>query len=306
MKKKTEQPYKMGNLIYITERKCSEKVQPQIKINTYYLVIRQDRIKSGAITLTVAEFAKMVKEGLKDPHGKINPHHLMKCNEERFGWVRKTQKELLSKFNKFKEEFYKQQEEKEEEILKEKFTEQERIRLAYHPYIYAELAWYYAQKAVDIARERRIGTLKKISRNVEKHRADFLSELRKKMTPPIINYAQNKVYKMLEDNWTDFFIFYTTVKNSINYQFVGIPDDDIKAYAYISMLCFNSQQRLDESNIEIIRKRLGVASKHESFKYMKELNQCMLGYIGGFKIEYTSNIQAAVAIMEKHVNALSL
>lgn len=304
--KKIEKPYKMGDLILITHRKCSDKVQPRIEVGKYYLVMKEGRLKNGALTLSVAEFSKMAQEGLKNPKGYINPKDIMQCNEERFEWKRKTQKELMAKFQQFKQDFYKKQEEQDEAFLKEKFTEKERIQMAYHPYIYAELAWYYAMRALDIAKARKIDSLKKISRKLEEYRNNFLFELCRKMSQPILDCAQKKVLQMLEDNSTDFFIFYTTVKNALNYQYVGLPDDDIKAYAYMSILCHESQLKLDDANIEIIRKKLGFASKHESFKYMSDLKKCMQDYLAGLEVKKTNTISTAVAVMEKNVMNIKL
>lgn len=306
MKTRSEQPYKMGDLIVITKRKCSEKVQPRIKVGGHYLVLKEGRLKSGALTLSVAEFSAMAREGLKDPHAKIDPKMIMQCNQERFEWVRKSQKELLAKFNEFKAEFNKKQEEKEEAFLKERFSEKERIRMAYYPYIYAELAWYYSLRALELVKERRIESLKKTSRQLQEYRCNFMFDLARKMGHEVLECAQSKVHQMLQAKQMDFFVFYTTVQNEINRQYVGIPDDDIKTYAYMSKLCIESQQRLDDENVEIIRKRLGFATRHESFPYMSGLMACMQEYLGNFHMEVTLPISTAVTIMEKNVMSLTL
>lgn len=306
MKTKTEQPYKMGDLILITKRKCSEKVQPKIKVGGHYLVLKEGRLKSGALTLSVADFATMAREGLKDPHAKIDPKMIMQCNQERFEWVRKSQKELLAQFNEFKAEFNKKQEEKEEAFLKERFSEKERIGMAYYPYIYAELAWYYSLRALELVKERRIEALKKTSRQLQEYRCNFLFDLARKMGHEVLECAQGKVHQMLQAKQMDFFIFYTTITNEINRQHVGIPDDDVKAYAYMSKLCMESQQRLDDENVEIIRKRLGFATRHESFPYMSGLKVCMQEYLGNLEVNFTRPISTAVTIMERNVMSMKL
>lgn len=306
MKTKIERPYKMGDLIMITKRKCSDKIQPNIKVGTHYLVIEEGRLKNGAVALKVAEFSTMVQEGQRDPHAKIASKFIMHCNEDRFEWKRKSQKELLARFTEFKEELNKRQEEKEEAFLKEKFTEKERIQMAYHPYIYAELAWYYALQAMDLARSRRIESLKKVCRQLQELRNDFIYELRKRMSQPVLDCAQRKVLQLLRERKEDFFIFYTTMQNEINYQHLRVPDDDLKTFAYMSILCYRSQKNLDDVNVEIIRNKLGFATRHESFKYMSDLYEFMKQCMDGYKIENTVPIQTSVAIMEKNVMNLKL
>ncbi|MBQ7018750.1 MAG: hypothetical protein IJN06_07085 [Bacteroidales bacterium] len=306
MKTKTEHPYKLGDLIVITRRKCSDKVQPKIKVGGHYLVLKESRLKSGALTLSVADFATMAREGIKDPHAKIDPKMVMQCNQERFEWKRKSQKELLARFNEFKEGFKKEQEQKEEAFLKERFSEAERIRMAYYPYIYAELAWYYSLRALEIVKERRIEALKRTSRQLQEYRCNFMFDLARKMGHEVLDCAQGKVLQMLQDRQMDFFVFFTTVQNEINRQHVGIPDDDVKAYAYMSKLCIESQQRLDDENVEMIRQRLGFATRHESFPYMSGLKTCMNEYMGNLHVKFTLPISTAVTIMEKNVMNLTL
>lgn len=306
MKKKQPAPYKMGDLIQITKRLCSDKVQPRVKVGTYYLVLASDKIKSGATVLKVAEFGKMAREVLVRPKENIDPKDMVRINEERFEWKRKDKKEMQAKFTQFKEEFQKKQEEKEEEFLKAQFTEQERIQMAYHPYMYAELAWHYAEQAMELGRQMKIEKLKKVSRLVRSFRVEFNCELRKSMTQNVIDYAREKVMNVIEQHRQSFFIFFTTVKNEINRQQVGIELDEVKAYAYMAILCYKCQRRLDQRNVEIIRQRLGQGSQHESFKYMKELNKCMETVMDGVKIENTIPILTVVKTLEKYIGGMTL
>ena len=178
--------------------------------------------------------------------------------------------------------------------------------MAYYPYIYAELAWYYALRALEIVKGRKIEQLKKVSRQLQEHRCNFMFDLARKMGHEVLECAQGKILQMLESNQLDFFIFYTTVVNEINRQYVGIPDDDVKAYAYMSILCYRCQQKLDDENIAIIRKKLGFATRHESYPYMSQLYRCMQEYAGKIEIQDTMQIRTAVAVMERNVMSLQL
>lgn len=306
MKKNQPQPYKMGDLIVITKRLCSDKVQPNVKVGTNYLVLAEGKIKNGAIVLKVAEFTKMAKEVLVRPKDNIDPRDMIRVNEQRFEWKRLDKRKLQAEFLQFKQEFEKKQEEREKEYLESMFTEQERIQMAYHPYLYAELAWHYAEKAIETAKNMRNDSLKKVSRMIRCFRVDFNCELKKKMTQNVLEAAKEKVQQVLQNKALDFFIFFTTVKNEINRQHVGLELNEIRSYAYMSILCMQSLKRLDSDNTELIRMRLGQASQHESYKYMKELRSCMDAIMDGVKIEKTQPIKTTIAIIEKLIEGTKL
>lgn len=307
MKKNQPQPYKMGDLILITKRKCSDKVQPRIKVGTHYLVLAESKIKSGAVVLKVAEFAKMAKEVLVRPKDNIDPKDIQRVNEERFEWKRCSKTKMQKEFLEFKESFEKEKESREMKFLEEKFTEKERIQMAYTPYLFAELTWHYAEKALEAAKEKKIDKYKKVARLVKAFRVDFNQELRKKMTQPVLECAQSRLQGALEDHSLDFFIFMTTVKNEINRQYVGLEHDDVKTFAYMAQLCYKSQRKLDQKNVEIIKKKLGgEVGNHETFKYMSDLQKCLETYMDGCKVEFTQPIQTAVKIMERNINNTKL
>ncbi len=140
MKKQKPITYKMGDLIVIKERLCSDKVQPKIKVGQRYFVLAEGTIKSGAKALKVVELGAMLKEAIKRPHDNIDPKQMQRINAERFFWLKRPKSEIQEEFLRFKAEFEKKNEEREMKFLEEKFTEQERVRMAYTPYLFAELA----------------------------------------------------------------------------------------------------------------------------------------------------------------------
>lgn len=302
-----EDKLKYGTPI-IVKRKCSPKVQPHIIDNGLYLVLEElPKTKSGARCLLVAEFEQMAKMAMITPHANIPIKDMKRINADRFSWEVKNRKIVKEKALAYKDNFVKEQEKKQDEQIQSKFSERERSQMAYTPYLYAELAWYYANKAIDLCVVRRIDGMKKVTRTVRGLRADFLSELRKKMPQPVITCAQEKVKKAIEDNFMDFFKMEMTVQNELNFQHLRTVNDDVKTYAYISMLCYEAQRRVDIANARLIEKRLGgIAEVVDSYKYMRELYDCMKAYVGDCKVKNTYNITNAIKIMEKNIGQLSL
>lgn len=302
-----EDKLKYGTPI-IVKRKCSPKVQPHIIDNGLYFVLEElPKTKSGARCLLVAEFEQMAKMAMITPHANIPVKDMKRINADRFSWEVKNRKIVKEKALAYKDNFVKEQEQKQNNEIQSKFTERERSQMAYTPYLYAELAWYYAFKALDISTERRLDGLKKVSRTIKGLRNDFLCELRNKMTQPVLTAAQSKVQQALDNFAQDFFKFELSIKNEVEREYVGFANNDIRAYAYMSMCCYEAQRRIDIANARLIEKRLGgIAEVVESYKYMKELYDNIKLCLGEKSIPKTMVVDISVRVLEKNIGSLSL
>ena len=273
-----------------------------------YLVLEElPKTKSGARCLLVADFSLMVDKFILTPMANVERKYMMHINSDRFEWKHLSNDKLRALVNKRKDEYVKKQEQIQDETIQSKFTNKERMQMAYTPYLYAELAWHYAFKAVAISAERKVDDLKKAVRTIRQLRADFLSELRKKMSQPVIDAAQDKVIQALAEHSLDFFKFENTIKNEVEREYLGSKNNDIRAYAYMSMLCYESQRRVDIDNAKLISRKLGgVVEEVESYKYMKELYENIGKCLGAYYIPHTDNIKIAVKVMEKNIGSMTL
>lgn len=64
---------KQDEIIEITERHCSDKVQPSVKIGASYIVKRTESLKDGTLVLVVYSHSDSKKE--------------QRINASRFGWM---------------------------------------------------------------------------------------------------------------------------------------------------------------------------------------------------------------------------
>ena len=301
-----ERKYKTGTFIQVT-RKCSENIQPAIVDGGLYLVLEEyPATKSGAKRVRVTPFERAVQMAMVNPHAHIPMKETTLINADRFSWKVKSNTQLKREIEAYTAKYIKEQEKRQDNEIKAKFTDKERAQLAYTPYLYAELAWHYANKMVGLCVERKVDELKKITRTIKALRQDFLGELRKKMSQPVIEAAQNRVSQALRDYAVDFFKMEMSIQNEINFHLLKTKNDDIKTYAFISMLCCEAQRRVDMDNARIIQKRLGSPTEVvESFKYMRELYDSVQQCVGG-TIPKSYNITNAVKIMEKNIGKMTL
>ena len=127
------------------------------------------------------------------------------------------------------------------------------------------------------------------------------------MTQPVLTAAQNRVQQALDNFAQDFFMFELSIKNEVEREYVGFPNNDMRAYAFMSMCCYEAQRRVDIANARLIEKRLGgIAEVVESFKYMKELYDNIKLCLGEKSIPKSMVVDISVRVLEKNIGSLSL
>ena len=298
----------MGELIIITRRKCSDKVQPKIKLGKMYLVVDEvEPTKSGARVILIADFETIAQRAITNPHDNIDPKMIMRCNSDRFEWKLKSKSRLKKEFAKKQIQHYEEVDKQRDASLQAKFTNEERERIAYIPYLFAELSWHYAYKAIELAVERRIDEHKKPVRRIKQLREEFLSELRHKMTQPILEAGQLKVKEAMDIHAVDLFKFELTVKNEVERVYLGYQHNDIRAYAYMSMLCYESLRDADNDNVNLIVRKVGGApAEVASYKCMKEMYYTIWKLLGEHYIEHNLNIDISVKVLKKNIKSMRL
>ena len=306
MKKKIKRQYKFGDIIKITARKCSAKVQPGIMVGQMYTVLEQYATKSGAVSLLVVELAALAKGAGKTKSGQIDPKLMHRVNEDRFDWQFLNEKRKRQEYQKTKEILNAKAGKLEKEFLESRFTMDERFMMTYRPYLFAELTWHFALKAIAAVADEKLANTKSLSRKVTDLRRNFIFDLGRHMSSPIINCAQGKVREALEMYKMDFIRLQATINNELNRLYIGVKHDTAITYAIIAIICYDLQKKVDGKNVELIRSRLGWATNHESFGYMTELNSCMEQLVGNHKLQDTLPVTTAIRVLEINIMNLKL
>ena len=132
---------KQDVLIEITDRYCSDKVQPSVKVGASYIVKRTENIQDGTLVLVVYSRADSKKE--------------QRINASRFGWMILT-KDIL------RERTFIAECKRNTQEMQEKFSFNEHVFIAFVPLIFAHIAFYYAGKCRRYAADKRISILKNV------------------------------------------------------------------------------------------------------------------------------------------------
>ena len=273
---------KAGDFIEITARKVSDKVQPEIKVGGIYHVNRVEQLKSGATVLVIDKDRKKNKT--------------VRCNAERFTWEVRTPAEV-------QEKQFKEQCNADTKALMESFTFEEHVQIAFVPLIIAQVAWLYAQKVVRYCAEKRISEVKKLSRTVKELRAHYINLLSKDLDREHREKIFNQADEFIKECAFDFQILYYSTCNEINHQHLKIEYDEMRTYAFLSMMFCREVRKHENRMTALIAQKLGQA-REGHLPCIDELYTCMDAYLGNHEIKITPVIETAMMKFQKNLSKI--
>lgn len=163
--------------------------------------------------------------------------------------------------------------------LVDKFSFRENMQIVFFPMVLSELSWHFASRVVDIAVERRISSIKRISRRVRELRREYESNCRKDLKEATFEHMVDSTYKFMDKFTKDFTLLYYTSCNELQHQRNDVMDIDMRSYAYMSLVMIDTL-RLHNANTDVmISKRLGGESRLMASilpKSIRDLESCML------------------------------
>ena len=117
----------------------------------------------------------------------------------------------------------------------------------------------------------------------------------------------DKIREQADHFMKEYSFFFTTlqysVANDINFQYVGIQYDELRAYAFVSMMFIKECQRHENKMTELIKSRIGEAKKSH-LPTLDALYTCMDAYLGNCEIKETQNMRNNMAVFQKNLNEI--
>lgn len=184
--------HKVGDLIKITERKCSDKVQPKIKVGYLYKIHQIFNLRNGSISLSVHRL------GTKNSSCRVNSN--------RFSWV-------ITSIEEIQKETVKAIIENDEKRLNMALTPDEKGMMAVTPLIIYQLAWEYAMDVVRMCADHKISLLRNTTREIRKLRDEYYYFVKHDLD---FAHQQRVIDKTLELKKTfncDLTLMYYTISN---------------------------------------------------------------------------------------------
>lgn len=274
-----------NTIIEITQRKCSDKIQPIFAVGERFFVCATES-KGNRNTLVV-----------RHPKRKKST---IRCSSDRFSWKSITLDQL-------KEEKFKKESEESFNEIRKNFTFEEHMMIAFVPTIIAELAWIYAEKTLKYAADNRISETKKLCRAVKEVRAEYLDFMAKDLDRAHITHIQTQTNKFMEECSRDFTILWFTVNQELKKKFPDLCHIDMRTDAFISEIFCRCHYEHNKRMSDVIRKKLGHAQHAVNSPHLNKLHTCMDAFVSdgnGKSIEYNHHIELCIKIFEKNLNRI--
>lgn len=244
-----EQNIQVGDVIEITLRKCSDKVQGNISVGSKYKVLEIGSVKSGATKLL-----------LSDPHNEKKTYSV---NADRFEWI-KQQKDVSSSEAQNipafgSEDLFKMKVAWETKQIMNNFSFEEHCEIAFIPLIIAQTAWIYADKVLKYVADNRMSIFVKLSRATKGVRDKYYKTLAIDLKRDQIERINTQTELWLQECSLDFTIFYYTINREFlkhDYEY-----NDMRSYAIMTMIILDEWTLQNKKLTEMIRKKLGSADE---------------------------------------------
>ena len=298
--------YKIAQII---RRKCSEKLQPSVRVGQRYFIVGRDKTKNGAEVVVLADVSKPTKS---------DNIVTIRCNSQRFEWKEFTQAELVEQSNlslipEQKADIVSPEEAQmkimqkiahETKVITGGLTPQEQLRVSFVPLVINNLAWMYADKAKQCAARDRISLLKAQSRELKNIADEYDRDQREILDTKHVRKGIDQARMCADEMQMDLTLLYYSVNSEFKKIAPDYPYDEMRSYAIISVLFIRF---LDEWNKEM-DKFLNNKFKGENFRESVippstlKLRKVMKAFAGVENFDYDElNITTGMKVIKNRI-----
>lgn len=290
-----EQNIKVGDMIEIVLRKCSDKVQGNISVGSRYKVQEIGSVKSGATKLL-----------LSDPQDE---KRTCSVNGDRFEWIKytkeKSQSEQLRLPALGSEEYFKMKVKEETKMIIENFSFQEHVQIAFIPLVIAQAALIYVDKVLKYAAEKRMSIFVKLSRATKMVRDKYNAELAKDLSRDQITRYREQTEQWLSECQMDFTIFYFTIDRELKRINPNYTEEQMRTYAILAMIILDEWNLQNEKITKMIADKLGHADlvRNPLLDSLRTSMDAYAGEISDFNFD-NQDIKICRIIFRKNLNKI--
>lgn len=201
-----------GERIEITERRCSDKVQPHIKLKTQMIVQDVNRLKSGPVQIVATLNNKTYK-----------------VNSDRFGW------RLVHPAEKYKE-LLDQVEEMEDRALSNALNYKEKVQVAMIPFVIIHIIWFYAMKTIKLAGKNKVQILKEYTSETKTLHKKFQYQMDDEWDIKDKYEIQKEADSFIEKFQQEFSVMFYTINSLFIKIYPKYPFSEMRSYALMTMV----------------------------------------------------------------------
>lgn len=274
---------KIGAMIEITTRHCSDKVCKLSKVGSVFVVREIERSSTSKILIVGHPTRK---------------RDTLRVSDKNFDWKVITEEDL-------KEQMFKAQCKSDVDKMTETFTFEEQMKISYIPLILNLMAWRYADEVLQYCADHKISLLIKLSRATKMVRKEWFSRLSLDLDRKHIEGVEKETDRFMQEIGNDLTILYFTVNNVFMKCCPNYPYDDMRTKAIISMLFIKLFYSYNKEMDKVIESKLAARNsiKDPLIDSLYSSMDAFAGEIGKFDYD-NFNVKNAVTVIRKRLEKI--
>lgn len=200
-----------------------------------FIVVGTDALKDGTPVVIV--------------NSRNDERKTLRINASRFSWREVSIKEKME--NQLKEDCKSMTEQ-----LRNNFSFQEHVQIAFIPCILGCIAFHYGDKARKKSAEEKVSLLKPLSCAYDKLKTSYLEELAKDLDSAHIKHIESETARFMQECSKDFTIFWFSVHNEFTKKMSEYPYAELRVDAICGMLIIDMMKSMIAETDNMIQERI--------------------------------------------------
>lgn len=268
-------------LITITKRKCSDKVQPHIKCGTMYVVKSVEKLSDGTPVLLLADNRK---------------DNTVRVNANRFEWQLADDRDLQIDL---------QDNRKNKELI-DYFTFEEQTRIAFTPLVLAHLAITYGRRSREAAAKHKLSILRPLARKFDQLVKEYEQDISNTLTYDSRKKVEDSTDLFMRTFAHDFQLLWFSVNNEFKRVHPNFPFGDMRTDALCGAVMVDMLYQHTNNMDKMISKRLSRENNTIPNPKIAAIRHILMGYAGeADKFNFKeNNVVLAKKVLLKRINEI--
>lgn len=188
------------------------------------------------------------------------------------------------------------------EKLKNNFTFEEHVRIAFIPLVFCNLALYYGDRCRRYAADHRISILTKLGRAYDEVKVAWINEISKDLNLDHRRHLREQAMRFMQEYALNFQIMWFSANSELKKHKPGMLYEDMRTDAVCGMLMVDILMEYNRSIDKLIKNRLGPGQKNVTDPKMEAIRMILDSYagnLGNFDIKSQDIILSKKIIMNK-------
>ena len=193
-------------------------------------------------------------------------------------------------------------------MMMERLTLNEQMRVSFVPLIITQLAWHFADKAMDCGARDKVSLLKKLSRSLKQVHQDYKDELRRELDYKHYSNIISQTDMCISELHKDLLILYFSVNGEFKRAVPDYPYDEMRCYAIMSVLFVDLLQAHNKEMDSLLAVKLRQSDLAPSIlppltQKLKSYMEAFAGVDGKFNFD-APNVRNAVKVIKIKIGAI--